>query len=155
MAPVVCSGRALILINDSNHLLPYAIRANSRRGEGIVRVRRKQPFAGFALMFLLRQVLHGSQNYSLVQTGIRMMSNLRCRLTFIRKCQHCIFPMADASGALQSGQNRAFDPRKRTSRTPQPSQNLSSRELTTSEEWRDSPLRSKEFQFDPWLIGSP
>ena len=63
--------------------------------------------------------------------------------------------MAIATGASQPGQNCVFDPRKRTSRTPQPSQNLSSRELTTSEEWRDSPLRSKGFQFDPWLIGSP
>src|SRR5262249_3445056 len=46
--------------------------------------------------------------------------------------------MAIATGGIQSGQNWAFDPCKRTSKTPQPSQNLSSRGLTTSEECRDS-----------------
>src|SRR5215467_4792365 len=155
--PLACSGRALILLIDSNHLLAYAIRANSRRGEGIVRVRRKQPFAGFALVFLLRQDLHGSENYGLVQTAIPMVvvRNQRCGLTFIRKCHHYNLPMAIATGASQPGQNCVFDPCKRTSKTPQPSQNLSSRELTTSEEWRDSPQRSMKFQFDPWLIGSP
>src|SRR5215472_5322696 len=138
--PLVCSGRALILLIDLDHLLAYAIRTNSRRGEGMVRIRRKQPFPGLVPMFLLCQVLHGSENYRLVQRGIQIMvCNQRCGLTFIRKCHHYNLPMAIATGASQPGQNCVFDPCKRTSKTPQPSQNLSSRELTTSEECRDSP----------------
>jgi len=54
-------------------LLPYAIRAYPRRGEGEVGFRRKQPFAGFVSVVLLRQVPDSATNYGLVQTGMGMV----------------------------------------------------------------------------------
>jgi len=60
--------------------------------------------------------------------------------------------VAIGTGGLQLRQNCAFDPHKRTSKTPQPSQNLSSLTLTTSEECRESPQQYWVFQFDDWLI---
>src|SRR5215472_3417122 len=128
-----------MLLGVLDHLLAYAIRANSGGGEGVIRFWGKQPFASLVLVFLLRQVLHGAENYRLEQRGIPMvMCNRRCGLTSVRELRHCILPMAIDTGASQSGQKCAFDPRKRTVRTPQPSQNLSSRAFITSEEWRDS-----------------
>src|SRR6516162_9620717 len=66
------------LLIDLDHLLADAIRANSRRGEGVVGVRRKQPFPGFVLVLLLRQVLDGAENYGLVQAGMRMVVRKEC-----------------------------------------------------------------------------
>ena len=87
-----------------HHLLAYAVRANSRPGEGKIRFRRKQPLARFVSVLLLRQVLYGSENYGLVQTGIRMvMRNERYGLASIGNCDHCILPVAIGSSGVQRG----------------------------------------------------
>jgi hypothetical protein len=156
IAPLFCSSRALVVVVDLDPLLAYALRANSRRGEGVVGFRREQPFAGLTSVLVQRQVLHGAENYGLVKTGIRMLvRNQRYGLASIGKRYHSILLVAIATGGLQPGQNCALDSRKRTSKTPQPSQNLSSRTLTTSEERSDSPQQYWVFQFDFWLMGSP
>jgi len=68
---------APLLVIDLDHLLAYALRVNSRGGEGVLGVGRKQPFAGFVSVLLLRQVLHGTENYGLAETGIRMVVRKR------------------------------------------------------------------------------
>ena len=134
-AKLSCS--ALLLAN-LHQKLPYVARANPCRREGVFGISREQPFTGFVSALLLQQVLHGAADYSLVQTSIGIpLCNRRVGLVFIRKGCHCILPKAVGTG-LQPGQNCVLDPRKRTSKTPQPSQNLSSRALITSQECRDS-----------------
>jgi hypothetical protein len=71
---VLITMAAVALLIELNHLLSYAIRATFCRGEGVIRSRRKKPFAGFLLVFLLRQIVHGTENYGLVQTCVRMVA---------------------------------------------------------------------------------
>src|ERR1700751_3729630 len=143
----------LALLASLDHLLAYAIRANSRRGEGIIRFGRKQPFTGVVLVFRLRQIGHRAENHSSVQTSILMGLRMSlCRRMSIHECCHCVLSLAIAISWPHSEQNFASDPRKRTSKTPQPSQNLSSQALTTSEECRDFPYRSIGLQCDTWLM---
>src|SRR5690348_18467414 len=92
--------------SDLDHLLAYAKWTNSRRDEGVVRFRRKQPFAGFVSVLLLRQVLYRAQNYGSVQTGIGMaMCNQWYRLASIGKCCHWILLVVIGTDGLQPEQN--------------------------------------------------
>src|SRR4029077_12202730 len=96
----------LALLASLDHLLAYAIRANSRRGEGIIRFGRKQPFTGFVLLFRLRQIVHRAENYSSVQTGIRtVVRMLLCRSMSIHECCHCVLSLAIAISWAHSEQN--------------------------------------------------
>lgn len=62
------------------------MRADSGPGESVIRFKRKRLLAGFVLVLLAGQILHGTENYDPVQTQIALAAqNQRQQLTSLER----------------------------------------------------------------------